>query len=176
KHVPGKGWEHIVYDKMNRPVFTQDEKQRTLSAGEANWLFTKYDPFGRVIYTGEFYDSRDRKNLQDYINGLPGDVMHETRQLGNFSQNGITVDYTNTIFPTTVNLLTVNYYDDYKFTYEGLAAQPNLIYYGLQLTKFPKTLLTGSKVRVLGTNNWITTVIGYDTKGRQIWSESKNTA
>ena len=48
KKLPGKGWEYIVYNKGNRPVFTQDQKLLT----EGKWLFTKYDKFGRVLYTG----------------------------------------------------------------------------------------------------------------------------
>ncbi|MEM9687506.1 MAG: DUF6443 domain-containing protein, partial [Bacteroidota bacterium] len=50
KKLPGKGWEYIVYNKGNRPVFTQDQKLLT----EGKWLFSKYDKFGRVLYTGLF--------------------------------------------------------------------------------------------------------------------------
>ncbi|HYD92107.1 MAG TPA: DUF6443 domain-containing protein, partial [Flavobacterium sp.] len=44
KHIPGKGWEHIVYDRLDRPVLTQDENLRH----DNNWLFTKYEMYGRV--------------------------------------------------------------------------------------------------------------------------------
>src|SRR5690606_42011786 len=38
KQVPGKGREHIVYNKLDLPVMTQDGVQRT----NGEWLFTKY--------------------------------------------------------------------------------------------------------------------------------------
>lgn len=174
KHVPGKGWEHIVYDKMNRPVFTQDEMLRTRSTGEPNWLFTKYDAFGRVIYTGEFYDARNRKDLQDFINAQTGAVAHEQRILPGTPMQGMTLDYSNDVFPTTGNILTVNYYDSYKFTTEGIGLNPAANYYGKALINNPVGLVTGTKVRVLDTNNWTTTVIAYDQKGRQIYSCSRN--
>ncbi|WP_417369079.1 DUF6443 domain-containing protein, partial [Flavobacterium beibuense] len=176
KHIPGKGWQTIVYDKLNRPVFTQDEKLRAASGGAPNWMFTKYDKLGRVIYTGEFYDNRSRETLQDYINGLAGDVQHESYQYPGFLHNGITVDYTNDIFPTTGNILTVTNYDTYKITYEGIANNPSQNYYGKALISKPVGLVTATKVRTLKSNKWVTTILGYDEKGRQIWSSSKNAA
>ncbi|MCG8208405.1 type IV secretion protein Rhs, partial [Tenacibaculum finnmarkense genomovar finnmarkense] len=48
KKIPGKGWEYIVYDKLDRPVLTQDANLNE----QKKWLFTKYDILGRVAYTG----------------------------------------------------------------------------------------------------------------------------
>jgi len=42
KKIPGKGRESIVYDKLDRPVLTQDANQDT----DTEWLFTKYDALG----------------------------------------------------------------------------------------------------------------------------------
>ena len=41
KKIPGKGWEYIIYDALDRPVMTQDAVQRLSN----EWLFTKYDVF-----------------------------------------------------------------------------------------------------------------------------------
>ena len=51
KKIPGKGIEYIIYDKLDRPILTQDANQRVPSTEK--WLFSKYDAFGRVAYTGE---------------------------------------------------------------------------------------------------------------------------
>lgn len=48
KKLPGKDWEYMVYDQQDRLVLTQDGKLRQLN----KWIFTKYDKFGRVAYTG----------------------------------------------------------------------------------------------------------------------------
>ncbi|MCH2195209.1 DUF6443 domain-containing protein, partial [Kordia sp.] len=53
KRIPGKGWEYIVYDKLDRPILTQDVNLR----GSNTWLFTKYDALGRVVYTGKYTDN-----------------------------------------------------------------------------------------------------------------------
>lgn len=47
KKLPGKGWEHMVYDKADRLIMTQDANLRP----DKRWLFTKYDKFSRAIYT-----------------------------------------------------------------------------------------------------------------------------
>ena len=41
KKIPQKGWEYIVYDRLDRPVLTQDALQRSKTPLE--WSFTKYD-------------------------------------------------------------------------------------------------------------------------------------
>ena len=69
KKIPGKGWEYIVYDILDRPVLMQDTNlaNEEHTQGFSNWVFTKYDIFGRVVYTG-FYASRDdRQALQDQL-------------------------------------------------------------------------------------------------------------
>ncbi|SMO95875.1 hypothetical protein SAMN06265171_11594, partial [Chryseobacterium rhizoplanae] len=48
KKLPGKGWEYMVYDKQDRLIMTQDAVMGALK----QWLFTKYDQFGRPAYTG----------------------------------------------------------------------------------------------------------------------------
>jgi len=76
--------------------------------------------------------------------------------------------YTNFVWPQLhIEVYTINYYDDYSF---GVPAELNLI--GTE--NKTKTLSTGSLVRVLDTDSWITTVTFYDNKAQPIRVASKN--
>ncbi len=67
KKIPGKDWEYIVYDKLDRTVATQD----ALLRANDHWLFTKYDAFGRVVYTGKvLHTGVTRSTLQNTFNNF----------------------------------------------------------------------------------------------------------
>ena len=87
---------------------------------------------------------------------------------------GTTVYYSNSAYPVNniSELYTINYYDDYSFDNDGLTV-PGTTAYSTTITTV-KGLATGSKVKVLGTSNWITSVTGYDQHRRAVWSASKN--
>ena len=70
KKLPGKGWEFMVYDKQDRLVLTQDAMLRgtTNNFAKRGWLFTKYDQFGRVVYTGFFANTATRETMQKSLN------------------------------------------------------------------------------------------------------------
>ncbi|WP_074410439.1 DUF6443 domain-containing protein [Aquimarina megaterium] len=166
KKIPGKDKEYIVYNKLDQPILTQDANLKASNA----WLFTKYDVFGRVTYTGKITDNRDRKTIQQAVN--TESTLWEQR--GVASQiDGTTIYYSNTAFPkTNLELHTINYYDDYGFDLVELT-NPGTVY-GETISDQTKTLPTGSKVRVLDTYDWITTVTYYDKKSRPIYVASKN--
>jgi RHS repeat-associated protein len=168
KKLPGKDWEYIVYDKLDRPILTQDVNLRATN----KWIFTKYDAFGRTVYTGEYQNNTQtaRTDVQTLVNSVT--AQFETKQ-GINTINGTTVYYSNNAFPnvTTLTLLTINYYDDYSFDLNGSTAA---VSYGITPITNAKSLPTGSKIRVLGTSNWITNVSYYDAKGRPIYNYSKN--
>ena len=120
KKVPGKGWEYIVYDRLDRPVLTQDAIQASKTPKE--WLFTKYDVFGRVVYTGLYEDSSNsnRVTMQSNVNlHSDGDPtkLYEERRLTTIPQDPTTVlYYSNTSYPTNPSkIYTINYYDDYDW-------------------------------------------------------------
>ncbi|WP_344821241.1 DUF6443 domain-containing protein, partial [Aquimarina gracilis] len=73
KKIPGKGWEYIVYNKLDQPIMTQD----TLLKAESAWLFTKYDALGRVAYTGKITDNRERNIIQGEVNAYSNDLWVE---------------------------------------------------------------------------------------------------
>ncbi|WP_160114360.1 DUF6443 domain-containing protein [Aquimarina sp. AU119] len=170
KKIPGKGgftdWESIIYNKLDQPILTQDANQKV----KGEWLFTKYDAFGRVAYTGIYKSTRNRGTLILVMSGI--DTFWEKREPAT-ATGGTTLYYSNDAFPNTdIEILTVNYYDDYNFDINGLS-NPGTVY-GIDTSDRTKSLATGSKVKVLETDNWITTVTYYDQKARPIYVASKN--
>ena len=165
KKLPGKQWEYIIYDKLDRPILIQDANLRV----GKKWLFTKYDAFNRPVYTGEYKNTVQiaRNALQLLANASAS--IFETKQIAN-SINGTTIYYSNNAFPnindSNINLLTINYYDDYSFDTLPVAAPTPIIN--------AKGLTTGSKVRILGKSDWITNWNYYDAKGRPTYNYSKN--
>ncbi|WP_264536587.1 RHS repeat-associated core domain-containing protein [Flavobacterium sp. N1736] len=169
KKLPGKGWEYIVYDKLNRPILTQDAILQTTN----KWIFTKYDAFSRPIYTGEYVNSSQtsRTAVQTLANGSV--VLFENRLTTPLDINTVSINYSNNAFPNTgTDLLTITYYDNYaNINLDGGTA---ITSYGITPITNAKGMTVCSKVRVLATNNWITTVSYYDTKGRIIYTYNKN--
>ncbi len=173
KKLPGKGWEYIVYDKLDRPILTQDQNLKS----ENTWLFTKYDAFGRVAYTGTFGGVGTRESFQNLVNGLT--VFYEQRTTTPTTVGDITLYYTaNQAYPfSPLEVLTVNYYDDYIDTMTDMGAMnlPASVY-GVTVSNATKGLPTVSRVRVLDdtTNDWIIFLTGYDDKGQVIYTRSVN--
>ena len=169
KKIPGKAWEYIVYDQLDRPVLTQDANLRASN----KWLFTKYDALGRVIYTGIHTHSSllDQPAMQAHFNTTNNTAAkYYESKLSTPGKLGIHYSYNN--FPIAVEVLTVNYYDNYTFDRAGAAT--SVTSYGVSSTSNLKGLATGSKVKVLNTNDWITTVTYYDAKARPIYVYSNN--
>ncbi|WP_083629445.1 DUF6443 domain-containing protein [Tenacibaculum agarivorans] len=171
KKIPGKGWEYIVYDKLDRPVLTQDANLKL----KKQWLFTKYDKLGRIAYTGTFVDASNlnRSSMQNQFNSINSTAakQYET-QLA--SPGGYGVYYTASNFPnSSIDILTLNYYESYTFDRAGAPNSVNT--YGVSNTTQLKGLPTGTKTRVLGAGNtWVTTVTYYDAKARPIYVFSGN--
>ncbi len=178
KKIPGKGWEFMVYNKLDQVVMSQDAIQRGKSPQE--WLYSKYDALGRIVSTGLYAQagttadngSVPQRGAKDALQTLldnqaqqiaGGDVsisLWETR-------NG--ADYDSKSFPQSGgDVLTVNYYDDYGFA-DNTFGPPS----GEQAPQErTKSLLTGSKVKNLGTGNMLLTVNYYDLEGRVVQRKS----
>lgn len=182
KKLPGKQWEFIVYDKLDRPVATGPAFS-PFGDGSIGWLITKYDVFSRVVYTGwqaATVTSATRLSLQNDQNNLTT-ANYETKTSSGTIDN-IPVYYTNTVSPTSFKLLTVNYYDDYNFPNAPspvptsvLSDSSQAVYYNN--TQKPIGLPTGSWVRVLQTpadNNGESSYTLYDKKARPVRSYTKN--
>lgn len=150
KKLPQKSWEYVVYDTADRIVMTGPVNNPFTESSNKGWIFTKYDVFGRVVYTGYYEkeqpDSDVRKNFANTIKSES--ISYETKTDYDNSIDDTTVWYTNDLFPKEeVNLLTINYYDDYE--------SPNVpeslfeIETGSAYNTSVKGLLTSSWVRVV---------------------------
>lgn len=188
KKIPGKGWEFIVYNELDKPILTQDANLRE----NDDWLFTKYDAFGRVVYTGKHHFEPDtgewgsemdngRKELQDMVDNDAGN-NHEFRLL-DFSPGTIgtvSLYHSNKVIPRVdIEVYTINYYDTYPpdiTSGSGFRDPQSVTINGetYLTTDKTKTLPTGTRVRVLETNDWIKTVSYYDDKARPIYTAVKN--
>lgn len=182
KKVPGKGlnpntgiwnWELMVYDNQDRLVMTQDANLQA----SGQWLFIKYDKFGRVAYTGITTDSGTRSSLQTTFNGKGSNNVERTTS--GFAQPGLLVYYDNDAtknYPNTITkLLSVNYFDTYP---TGTPAIPTSIFSQNVLPQTgslsTKSLPTASYVNNVETNSWTKNYIWYDAKVRVIGTHSIN--
>ncbi len=182
KKIPGKEWEYIVYDKLDRPVLTQDSNLRN----QTKWLFTKYDVFGRVVYTGVHTNNTysNRTDMQNYFDAQnnTADKMYESKAASGTGHDNSY--YSNTNFPNTnIELYTINYYDNYSFDKAGIVLPATSLGIGIinynnasNTQSLTKGLPTGTKVRVLDPNapSWITSLSAYDAKGRIIYTAKNN--
>ncbi|PWW30650.1 DUF6443 domain-containing protein [Chryseobacterium sp. AG844] len=176
KKLPGKGWEYMVYNKADQLILNQD----TVLKDKGQWLFTKYDQFGRIVYTGITNNPASRASMQNSANINTN--LYETRtSTTGFILNGLPVYYTKLSTPTGLSiLLSVNYYDSYP-TYSFNPALPVNTPDMTVLTGTPtadgkstKGLPVMSFVKNIEDDNWTKNYTYYDQKGRVIGSHSIN--
>jgi RHS repeat-associated protein len=173
KRVPGKGWDEMIYNKLDQVVFTQDSLQRNRQERS----FTKYDALGRVVMSGyEINHTLSRAEVQKIVNGQTGQLWESpVLPAGGF------FGYTNNSAPNnvpTTKPLIVNFYDDYAFLGNNdINPNPQTSPFqqpsGSQLSN-PRGLSTGSWVCILGTNTFLLTANYYDDKGRVVESKSQH--
>ena len=147
KKVPGAGEVWMVYDVKDRLVMMQDINMRN-----NKWLVTKYDDLDRTIATGFLISTNVR-------------TFYETQFL-------------NPAYNVTISEeLTRTYYDDYSYPGAKSFTTVDIAKLVAGNNSWPETvsksqrtygLATGNKIQVLGTNQYLTTSIYYDEKGRVI--------
>ncbi|MBL4662691.1 MAG: hypothetical protein JKY22_03840, partial [Flavobacteriaceae bacterium] len=174
KKIPGRGYEEIYYDSLDRPVLAQNANQRINN----EFLFTKYDAFDRVLYSGIYSPSLPTSPTRTELeNSINSGGLYETRTTGAINMDGTDVYYTRGAFPSSnIEVLTVTYYDSYVDT-GNVGLPPSVTSYGVTLTSDIDGLPTVSKIKVLHDNtieDWITTVTGFDAKGRPVYIKSEN--
>ncbi|WP_294315629.1 DUF6443 domain-containing protein [uncultured Chryseobacterium sp.] len=184
KKLPGKGWEYMVYDRQDRLVLSQDANMRKTDTalnnfGKKGWMFTKYDQFGRVIYSGFFANTSTRTAMQSAINSMNANKENvESRTSSPFTLNGMDVYYDKKAFPTgSMTILSVNYYDAYPAGAPAIPAQilsQDVIQEITPSGITTKSLLLASYVKNIENDNWTKNYIWYDKKGRTIGGHSIN--
>ncbi len=168
KKLPGSGLFEMIYDARNRLVMTRDSVQRS----HGIWIYTQYDSLNRAFKTGKWEDNHDRAYHQN-----------EASQSIAYPQPS-----------GTWEILTETYYDDYSWVFSsgsGLSDElvdthitgsnfitsyntsPEFAQPIIQ-TKFPRNLVTGSKIKILGTSDFLYTVMFYDNRQRLIQTQSTN--
>ncbi|MEO0555941.1 MAG: DUF6443 domain-containing protein [Bacteroidota bacterium] len=170
-------WVYAVYDQYQRLVLVQDGVQRAKSPDE--WSFFKYDDLNRVIMTGFISDNASRATMATRVLSS-GTNPNRYENTANTS-----IGYTtNRTYPTSIsesNLLTINYHDNYTFrSLPGWDAEGHS-YNFINETEINevrdeavKGLATGSKVKILGTGQWLNSAIYYDDRYRPIQMISEN--
>ena len=176
KRLPGCDSIRMVYDKADRLILSQDGNQRQKKLlNKKQWSVTKYDLFGRVIFTGIVYiDST--KNSGSLNNDYRNQLVNESYTNGS--------GYSNSFF-SDATALTINYYDTSNFIelLPNSNDRTNLLYdiskesegYGKRYDN-AKGLLTGSRTYILDRtiNSFTTTALYYDDKGQVIQSRASN--
>ncbi|PIF47263.1 RHS repeat-associated protein [Chryseobacterium sp. 52] len=176
KKVPGKGWEWMIYDKQDRLVGAQDAVMRTKS----QWMYTKYDRFGRVTFTG-INSGGDRMSEQANADAYGSNNASRTSGVF-FNREGMDVYYDpNGTYPGVawVKLLSVNYYDTYP-AYSFNPAFPSAVLGESVISDTQnasvntQAMPTLSLVKNIEDDNWTKTYAYYDKKGRSIGSYTIN--
>ncbi|MBB6274369.1 RHS repeat-associated protein [Pedobacter cryoconitis] len=161
KQVPGKDWESMVYNNLDQVVLTQDANRKR----NEEWIFTKYDAFGRLVMSGIYKDKREQSILQSTLDSIKT-VLWEKRADTDIGYNNLSFPQNNI---TSYHI--INYYDDYKFLKGSAFGPPSNSQAGEDRTK---SLLTGTKINILGTDNMLLSVYYYDVEGRIVQSKSQN--
>ncbi|MGV9004450.1 DUF6443 domain-containing protein [Flavobacterium sp.] len=184
KKLPGKDWEFLIYDKLDRLVASGPALSPYTSPTGNGWMITKYDVFNRSVMTAWMpgtTTSAGRKALQDTQNIAT--VLNEGKTTSNTTVNNVGFRYTTLAWPTSgYHPLTINYFDDYNTGLTFTIAPAYTAIYGQALYSntagtMPKGLPTASWIRVPETSLLTTaekTYFLYDLKGRVVRSFKNN--
>ncbi len=173
--TPDKDWEYVVYDQLDRQILVQDASLKK----DNLWLFTKYDAYGRAVYTGKYSSTKTRDALQleldTFINASSNKANVEKRINSTTDIAGTPISYSNSAFPKSgiIELLSVSYFDDYNFLDSDKPITPSTIE-GQTVTSRTKGLLTSAWIKTIGANTWSKRYTYFDERGRGIKTYEKN--
>lgn len=169
KWIPGNTASvRYVYDKADRLVLAQDANQRAAN----QWILTKYDAHGRSLLTGILTTSQSFETLTGNI----GNQTVVETYIGN--QTDGSYGYTQNFALGIVEMLSVSYYDDYRFLEQssGFISYAEDILSG-NYYQTPKGRLTGEIIFSLGDANRKRYVTHYyNNRGWEIQNNSHDSA
>ena len=193
KKIPGKQWEYIVYDALNRIVLTGPTYHPFGSDdSEMGWLYTRYDNNNRVVITGWLLENFSELNEinPDYTsireakqNDNDGEIFNSIRINPSQTLDGLEVFYSIENIPGEILILSVNYYDNHQgfntpSPMDFSTPFTNVYYDSSNSQKKPKGLPTCSWVRTLVDRNGPiageTSYILYDYRGSPVVSHLFN--
>ncbi len=148
KKIPGKQWEYMIYDKLDRLRATGPVASPFSNLHDQGWLFTKYDAFDRPVMTiwvaDNHINATSRFTIQNTVNNATS--LNEERTGVNSQIDQIQNNYTNDSYPTTGHILSINYYDDYDYV-NGPTVPAQIL--SQPVKTHVKTLSTGTWERIL---------------------------
>lgn len=104
KKVPGKGWEYVVFNKLDQVVATQDSIQQ----GKKQWSYTKYDAQGRTTESGIWNNNNVAITPTALQSAMNGETVYWENATGTGS------GYSNASWPIGYTTpLSVTFYDRY---------------------------------------------------------------
>ena len=171
KKLPGCEPVFLVYDRADRLALEQNGVQK----GKKRWTVYKYDVLGRLLYSFEHTDATPVATLRERLKN----ICVEERDSGT---DNLGIGYTNTTvsWGTDLQLILVNYYDDYKFLASlGSTESTSLAYlaklgYGTR-SDYADGLQTGTRSYLLdGSGKYTASAMYYDQKGRLVQHHSSN--
>ena len=171
KRLPGCAPQYMVYDKTGQLILRQDGNQRRAH----KWTMFAYDSIGRNLYTAELSSTSSHSLYMTYF----ADIWYVEHYGNNPSNTSIPgTGYASSVFPKSdLQLLTINYYDDYDYLKRLATPHRQAIRfaqesgYGLQHDN-ATGLLTGTRVYNLSEEGYTAAAYYYDTKGRIVQSRS----
>ncbi|MCA0349536.1 MAG: RHS repeat-associated core domain-containing protein [Bacteroidetes bacterium] len=178
KKLPGKQWEYIAYNSQNQPIAT-GPALNPFGNGIQGWLITKYDIFGRPVYTGWSNEipatEQGRVTLENNVSVSNWHETYSEIPVAIEDGGGVSANYTSNVFPNKMLLLTVNYYDHYH--YIGIPTTLPEFVNGQRVLIDAKTVPIGSWSRVLDLPTPVHSEVSYslfDKKGRVIANHTNN--
>jgi len=179
KRLPGCDSICMVYDKADRLIFSQDGNQRL----KKQWTITKYDVFGRLVYTGYLTRDQKRTELKAILDPLV--ITESYNGSTSFANTGYTCNH----FASEITPILVNYYDSYKFRRLLTAADSTSLKYVTAVgydaqygEDKVKGMLTGTRTYILNQKatsflekvSYLTNAFYYDAYGRVVQTRGTN--
>jgi RHS repeat-associated protein len=164
RKIPGKGWEYMIYNKLDQVIATQDSLQR-MKTPLQQASFIKYDALGRVVMTGVYDIPSSPSAGTNYRLAMQGSANAQTTFWEKRLNTGTGTDYSVSTIPITAYTIhTISYYDSYS-NIPGMPATGATASY----SSMTKGLLVATSTAILNTPaNRIWSVLYYDNEGRVI--------
>lgn len=169
KKVPGAGEVRMVYDGRDRLVMMQDANMRV----QQKWQYTNYDELNRPVSMGLITDPANYNNHAFHLNAAYNSTSYPN--LNNYSYEELTRNFYNDYNWLSLygNPLSATYNSGYNSYLQAASNQWPYVQDNVTTSKL-RGVLTGTRIKVLGTSTYLYSVPFYDEKGRVIQIQSTN--